>query len=157
MGYYLTFESVGSSPTIMASELESRWTGTIRSFREALKKAVNEVAMPSITRNFQVGGRPKWAANASSTTAKKSSARPLINTGKMAKSAGRQARWSFSMDEARWRPPPLVGRNGFPYPSLHQIGGKDVPARPYGVLQQEDVEKIERIFADWIEVRMAGG
>lgn len=136
----------------------------LRSLREPLKRAVQQVIIPSIRMNFDAQGRPPWAPYASSTiefhqelgtTMSKS----LLNkTGTLKRTATQLNVWSITKEEAKF--------NGLPqnvwYGNLHQTGGKGgkgaggvIPARPFVMFQDSDGDKITQVFAKWLDERIA--
>lgn len=150
----------------------------IRSFREPLEISIREVMRPSIRTNFDVGGRPKWAELAASTIAKRekkgTGTKTLVEKGTLRKIASQRNIWDVSSTVALVRGFALLER--VPYAGYQQTGtgkgmkaipmkdergrnifgvGDSMPARPYLFIQEEDIEKIEQIFLEWIEMRIA--
>lgn len=147
----------------------------IRSFREPLRRSVKEVMIPSIRTNFEQGGRPEWEPLTDFTVKKKGGdARPLIRTGSLMRMMGYINIWSIDSEKAMITDLP---QNVW-YGKVHQAGnattksysvknvstgksttftetGEGIPARPFVVLQNEDVDAIDRVFSDWLGERIA--
>jgi len=135
----------------------------IRSFKEPLKRCVQKVIIPSIQANFDAGGRPAWAPYANSTlefhemlgTAMSSSM--LNRTGALKATMGNVSNWTITTDSAKLSDLP----QRVWYGKVHQAGyggnsGKgQIPARPFVMFQDEDADKITKIFADWLDERIA--
>jgi len=177
------------APGIVAKDID-RLGIDIRSFREPLVKAIRTVMMPSIRKNFQVGGRPEpWQALAAYTVAKRSATGPiLVRSGNLARAASSFAIWSIGETSAAIKSMP----SNVWYGNLHQAGYGSIgdiarrqlgpgatlqdiqeramelfmgatpakkqtkvtiPQREFALFQQEDMEDIQEIFADWMEDR----
>jgi phage gpG-like protein len=77
----------------------------IRSFREPLGRAIRQVMVPSIRRNFDEGGRPAWEPLASSTLAFREfygagGQAPLVRTGQLRRVASQINIWDVSTTTA---------------------------------------------------------
>ncbi len=140
----------------------------IRSYREPMTRAIKNVVIPSINKNFESGGRPAWTELAAGTIANRArdgfSPGPiLVRTGKMRRAATAFARWQLTRDTA------VMGAD-FPssaqYGPIHQIADSEdifggvgntafLPGRPFALIQEEDQPKIEEIFVVWIRERLA--
>lgn len=92
----------------------------IRSFKEPLSRAIKLVIIPSIRKNFQVGGRPEWDPLAEATIkARNFSAWPiLVRTGKLQRRATQLNIWDISMTSATVRSLPADAFYGV----YHQAG-----------------------------------
>lgn len=137
---------------ILANDLQNFASYGIRSFREPLTKSVREVVIPSIRNNFAAEGRPGWAPLAPSTVLSRQGASgPILNrTGRLLKVATQFNIWTYTKDSAQ-----ITGIDSrVKYGKYHQGGTRKMPARPFIVLQDEDEEQIERIFAEWVDDRM---
>lgn len=172
----LNFEpSVG----ILARKVD-KLGASIRSFKEPLKRAVKDVMIPSIRRNFDEGGRPAWEPLAPATIENRGGdTAPLVRTGLLRRTMGYINIWHIDGEKAMITDLP----DSIWYGKVHQAGmgatrevvriknpltGKytesvsgniaGIPARPFVVMQDEDVDDIEEIFDDWIDerVRAAG-
>lgn len=136
----------------------------IRSFREPLKRCVQQVMIPSILANFDAEGRPPWAPYADTTVEfhemlNLDMSRALLNkTGALKRTATTLAVWTLTKESATF--------GGLPqsvwYGNLHQSGGKGgkgpkglIPARPFVMFQDEDGDKIAEVFAKWLDERIA--
>ncbi len=113
-------------------------------YKEPLEESVDQVLAPSISLNFDVEGRPSWEPLAPSTVAAKGSNAILIASGEMATWAEDPGSWDISSTEAA-----LVG--GPDYAVYHQEGTSKMPARPFAVVQPDDMDDIENIFWDWLD------
>jgi len=155
----------------------------IRSFKEPLREAVKEVVIPSIRRNFDAGGRPKWELLVHSTVLRKGGdERPLIRTGKLRREMGYLKIWTIDREKAMITDLP----NSIWYGKVHQAGatfstrapaakqvtvsgpgytyrgskkdadegGGEIPARPFVVLQSSDMRKIDGVFNRWLDMRI---
>lgn len=134
---------------ILEAEFEM-FSLSIRSFREPLKRAIQQVMSPSIRQNFDVGGRPPWPELAPATLASKSGEGILVKTGLLQRVAGQLNVWELTSEEAYVSQLPRAE-----YGVIHQDGGGFIPARPFMVIQPEDEEAIEGVFADWLDERIA--
>lgn len=72
----------------------------IRSFREPLRKAVKEVMIPSIRKNFDTRGRPPWEPLALGTVAQKGNDKPLVTTGRLRRQMGYINIWTIDREKA---------------------------------------------------------
>lgn len=125
------------------------FSGKIRSFREPLERAVRQVIIPSIDQNFAAGGRPSWAP-LSPTTIKQSNGSILIRTGALRQGATQLNNWTYSSTEAMMSQ--LPGRVW--YGAIHQEGSKNIPARPFAMIQAEDETKVDQVFEEWLIERL---
>jgi len=112
-------------------------------------KTIGDVVRTSAVRNFEVGGRPKWAPLSPRTILKKGHSRPLIDSSILMGSINYKAH----SDRVG------VGTNRV-YARIHQLGGKagrgkktDIPARPFLGVQPEDVVEIRETLYDYLLVR----
>ena len=147
----------------MAVELDISWEGrsasdfarsfdvaaNIKSFRPALQEIGQKVVAPSISVNFQVGGRPAWRPLSESTIERKSRAgydspsKILVATGAMEAAATNPGNYKVTDDELRAAP------FGIDYWGFHQAGS-GVPQRVIMMLQSLDRTKVNKIFADYL-------
>jgi phage gpG-like protein len=152
---------------------------SLKSFREPLKESVQKVVIPSIRRNFDAGGRPKWRALTANTVAHKhGDSRPLIRSGQLRRQMGYLKIWTITTESAMITDLP----QSIWYGKVHQAGLGEmrsftvknigtgaaetfteegeggIPARPFVVLQRGDLTKIQRRFDVWLgkKVRAAG-
>ena len=155
------FSFVGTLPTVIIGQdfwpqvevLQNKlnkFGETFTDFREPLKKVVTQVMIPSINTNFAVGGRPPWQQLAIGTLENRrlssTSATILVDTGHLRKKATQVNMWVVGRDELR----PLAFGPLVSYGIFHQSGTRHMPARPFVVLQDDDVSEIVRIFDEWI-------
>ena len=156
----------------------------IRSFREPLKRIIKQVVIPSIRQNFDSGGRPAWVPLSEFTLRRKAKkgqpSTPLIATGRLRRVATQMGIWHIDTEKALILDmPPDVW-----YGKVHQAGhggsggggGKtimmktptgmievpdfgdsfesSIPARPFIMVQKEDVDKMELIMSMWVGERV---
>lgn len=94
--------SVTFSPTIgIAAARIDKLGLDIRSFREPLKRAVKDVMIPSIRKNFDDGGRPSWTPLSDATLKLRQSrnisgSNPLVATGALRAGATQQNIWTIT-------------------------------------------------------------
>jgi len=130
----------------------------IRSFREPLKRSIQEVLAPSFRKNFDVQGRPtKWAPLAEYTVEVRSNSGPILErTGQLKRTIQQFNIWSVDSEKAAiTRLPSKIW-----YGTLHQAGhmglggSAPLPARPFVMIQDpEDYDDIEEVFARWLQER----
>lgn len=111
--------------------------------------SIKKVVIPSMIRNYMLQGRPSWQPLAESTIERRSSKgfpRILIDTEKMARISTSWPIWKVDGNSANMEALDAV----VPYARYHQSGTKNMPARPFALLQLKDVENIVIIFDDWI-------
>lgn len=111
------------------------------SFEEPLRRAVQEVMIPSFATNFDVGGRPEWAPTKEPAASLSSSI--LVRTGELRAAATSIDIWTISDTEAAVTEAPTA------YGVFHQFGTRKMAARPFLVMQEEDEERIQEVFLDW--------
>lgn len=130
----------------------------IRSFREPLKRSIQQVLAPSFRKNFDVGGRPRWQPLSSETIEirqrlNKRGKGILIRTGTLRRVASQLNIWTITTTSAVIKDLP----SRIWYGTLQQAGTRsgtaNIPARPFIVLQPEDYDGIEKVFAKWIDER----
>lgn len=124
----------------------------LQDYSEPLKRAIRQVAIPSIERNFEDQGRPGWEPLSANTLAMRErlgigSDRILEVTGALKESATSFDIWTVNRDSAYVANLPTSVWYGV----LQQNGLSKVriPARPFIMLQSEDEDAIEAIFVDW--------
>jgi phage gpG-like protein len=125
----------------------------VRSFREPLKRSIQQVMGPSFRQNFTVGGRPAWPPLAEETLRIKSKANQpadiLVRTGRLRRVAGQLNLWTLSRDDARVVSIP----SGADYGRFHMTGTRWMPAREWMGFQPVDIQAIEQVFVEWIRER----
>lgn len=125
----------------------------IRSFREPLKRSIQQVVAPSIQTNFDVGGRPEWEPLAEKTLEDKARlgypSDPLVRTGKLRRVAGQLNAWTLTSEDAT-----MTQLSGVDYGEFHQDGTQFMPAREFAIIQDpDDVDAIQQVFENWLEER----
>lgn len=121
-----------------------------------LKEAAH-IATRAMTTNIDVGGRPPWPMLATSTIIKKTYeapfyvVKPLMRTGYMYDTIYGEKYWRITKDKADMEQLDTV----VPYAKYHQLGTKNMPARPFAVLPEKYIEMIVVSFDSWIR-RMTG-
>lgn len=164
---------VTPSPILLWKSFDA-FADNIRSLKEPLQRAVRDVLAPSIRLNFEAEGRPvRWQALADGTVATKEymgrsqPSRILYATGTLARVASQLNIWTidggYQTGEASAYIADLPERAW--YGKVHQAGmtlmsrarqlpmAYDIPQRPWALIQDEDVERIELIFYEWVEER----
>lgn len=123
------------------------------SFEAPLRLAVNSVIIPSIRANFEAEGRPKWQSLSDSRVAgRKGQAHPILNdTGKLKSVATSPSIWRYTPYSAE-----VTGMDSVSYAGYVQGGTTKMPAREFLTIQPEDAAKIERLFAEWVDVQTRG-
>jgi len=148
-------------PIILAGQF-MKFGMDIRSFREPLERSVRQVMVPSLRANFDAGGRPPWQPLATLTVLAKvdkgaaEPMSPLILSGKLRRVAGQINLWSINGPEGE----ASISQEKLGdvwYGVIHQVGAQtptgNIPAREWALFQDEDMDKIEEIFWDWIGER----
>jgi len=180
------------SLSIMAKRIDRIALG-VSDFKVPLERAVREVMIPSIRRNFEVGGRPPWDPLADDTIERRqasgyTSDQILVRTGDLERGATSFSIWTITDVSATVRDLPQdiwygkVHQAGFEGAtsagssrlgvsfvnsgmSLREIADAvgrssgelaNIPPRPFILFQDEDLSKIDRIFAEWIGEVVAG-
>jgi phage gpG-like protein len=155
----------------------NKFSVDIRSFREPLKRSVQQVMIPSIMANFAAEGRPSWQQLADSTVETRGSAHPILQrSGKLKKAMSALARWSISETAATIKDLPAdvayggVHQAGAAGTEIGVLGGRSatemgretvvgisggVPQRQFVMFQDGDAEAIDLIFLRWLEERAA--
>jgi phage gpG-like protein len=135
--------------TIIGSQFRD-WGGQIGRFQEPLQVAIDNVVAPSIATNFSVGGRPAWAPLLPQTLERRlHSAPPLTDTGLLRDVGSSPSIWTVRNDRAFI---PSAALGGAVYGAIHQSGSSRMAARPWAVLQPQDVAQIQEIMGDWAGV-----
>ena len=108
-----------------------------------------EVAHFSVTRNFDVGGRPRWKPLSAVTIKKKGHNRPLIGrTGNLANITVQSGRTSVILG---------THPSARAYAAIQQFGGRAgrnlkvlIPARPYMMLQPDDMVEMRQLTRGYV-------
>ena len=113
-----------------------------------LMKLIGEVAMASVQENFEVGGRPSWQPLAPATVKAKGHSKPLVASGIL-----KNVIMKASANEVLVGVQPAAKE----YAAIQHFGGKagrnhsvTIPARPYMLLQDEDLQEIDELVRNWI-------
>lgn len=121
----------------------------MRKVRTPLEESIRKVLAPSFGRNFDTAGRGQWAPLADSTVQIKQRyglpLDPLIQLGELAAAAEDPGNWDIGNEIAEFRLPADVYYGG-----VHQFGSRKIPQRAWAVVQEEDLDEIEEIFAEWV-------
>jgi phage gpG-like protein len=188
--------SITFSPTLGITARRMDKLGMdIRSFRVPLTRSIQQVVAPSIGKNFDVGGRPKWEPLSEGTVEIQQKLTntgphsPLIKSGKLRRVMTQLNIWTITTDAAILKHTPA----SVPYANVQQGGyeGRDtgaskvgsrnlksivnaarqtakvrnrsgtvdsrppsIPARPFVMLQDADIPKIEAVFGKWLDERI---
>jgi phage gpG-like protein len=128
-------------------------------FKEPLKECIEKVVIPSIRANFDAGGRPTWAPYAQSTLdfhkmlGEAVSDAMLVKTGSLRDTMDSSSIWTITKEEAYIADLPAE----IWYGKVHQGGygggsnNGPIPARPFVLLQDSDLEAIDDVFAKWLD------
>jgi phage gpG-like protein len=180
MGITVTLDP---SPLLLVSQFD-RLGLDIRSFKEPLRQSIQEIVAPSLRKNFYAQGRPdRWPQLAEQTVQQKSATGhsgnapfPLVRTGKLRRVAGQLNLWRIDGIDG-------IATVDLPsdvwYGAVHQEGSNEgtnavykvrsrsggtrtvergdpgrVPQRIWAIIQDEDVDGIERVFEKWIQGRL---
>src|SRR6202012_892431 len=155
----------------------------IRSFKEPLKRSIQQVIAPSIGQNFLSNGRPDgWTPLSADTEVVKAqdpnTSFPvdsiLRRTGLLWKTMQQYNIWTVTQTQAAILSLP----DKIWYGNIHQAGFGNkassfadplhinldelskaenrvyIPARPFAMLQDEDLDKIQDVFSTWLNERV---
>lgn len=143
----------------------------IRSFRVPLTRAVKQVIIPSIRKNFDVEGRPRWAALSSATVELRGENHPILRrSGALRRGATQFNIWTIGRTSAIVQHLPdrvwygYLHQAGYGQATAAQLTGEitgeeapiRIPQRQFIMLQREDADAIHAIFHEWLGERMAG-
>jgi phage gpG-like protein len=147
----------------------------LKDFRTPLRRAIQQVVIPSIQMNFHKHGRPRWEPLADNTVANKNgNLVPLQRTGALMAGMRSLDLWTISRQTAFIADLPQsiwygkVHQAGYEAQretftiknvstgqsethTLHDIGAGGIPARPFVMLQPSDELLIEQVFDIWLE------
>lgn len=135
--------------------------------RQLMGEIRDEVMIPRINHNFEIGGEPMWdpillsSYNARRSVGKKGRlteeealqqnalfAHPLIDTGQMRTAATAKARFKIAHNEMTYGNWPRRRWFG----PIHDLGGPVMPKRQFVQIKQpDDVQDISRLTLDWAE------
>lgn len=115
-------------------------------FSEPLAASLELVILPSIRKNFDVGGRPPWQQLSEPYRTYRLPRPILIQSGALLQATQAIGNWRVDFNSIE-----LTGIDSVPYAAYHQGGTRRMPARPFVMFQSEDVEDIVRIFEIWVD------
>jgi phage gpG-like protein len=136
----------------------------VRSYKEPLKRSVQQVIAPAIAQNFasESGGGDSWEPLAESTIATRAylgfSEGPILQrTGRLAKAAQQLNIWHIDREQAFVDNLPSRVKD---YGYVQQFGGvagrgSFIPARPFLVVDEDAVDDIVDVFQNWIGERLS--
>jgi phage virion morphogenesis protein len=156
MALTLKAEISGLTPSRTIADLDAMGA-RLHDMRPAFKIA-GQIARGSINRNFMEGGRPsKWAPLKPATIRRRrgfGNPQVLRDTGVLMTSIGAEND-AYGIYELA--PSSLTLGTNVPYAAPHQFGATSgrshtvvVPARPFMMLQDVDVDRIAQVFEDFI-------
>lgn len=142
----------------------SRVAAQLRGYKKPLETAVRQVLAPRIYNNFDTNGASgEWAPLSIETVKWKLTngfARvafePLKRTGKLQKRAGQVNLWKVTTDSTSLEFLP----EDVEYGIYHQQGyinartGTEVPARPWAVILESDIDAVEQIIETYAWVQL---
>jgi phage gpG-like protein len=151
---------------------------SLKDFRTPLKRAIQQVVIPSIQMNFHKHGRPRWAPLAESTVRKNGGrVEPLVDTGALQEGMKSIDLWTISRQTAFIADLPqsiwygkvhqagmgarhsvsvsLAGTSRTHDSGIEELGSGAIPARPFVMLQPSDELLIEQVFDIWLDERIA--
>lgn len=125
--------------------------------RQPLLRSAREVLSPSIGANFDAGGRPPWDPVIPDSSYRKKlggGGGPLSVTGKLQKSAEAFARWHVADNVLTYGNFPSSTWFAVVHDSEDVAAKANIPARPFALIQEEDIAPIGDIFMDWVEEKV---
>lgn len=141
-------------------------SSSVKSFREPLTLSLNAVVQPAIVSNFADQGRPRWKPLSAATLAsrnplrttkknvktKSSGNRILDRTGRLKNIATQKNLWEIKDDQLTFRINFFTQK--VVYGAFHQMGTKNMVARPFISMTEKDEDDVEDIFELWLQTRM---
>ena len=136
-----------------------------RKLRKPFERIRDEVMIPSIRKNFEVGGRPRWEPLSLATfqsggfggreafiqSGATGGRTPLDKTGQMKRAATAKARFTIRQNEMTYGKWPEKRWFG-PVHNLPDLSERaQIPNRPFTLIQQEDKVAITEIMMEWVE------
>lgn len=158
------------NPTIFMIQRGLREATSSKYVGRPLWDAIDRVLIPSIKQNFDKEGRPqKWKPLRIGTMIMRArqgwpQEGPILQRTKMLKNT--------ALARARWTVDPVKGQalyGKFPprawYANIHQggyagflaspvAGAQPIQPRPFAVIQEQDMDDIEKIFRAWLSKKM---
>ena len=148
------------SPSIFAIQRGIREALNLRYIGKPLWETIDQVFIPSIKKNFDKQGRPlKWRPL--SPVTKQFRSKQGYGPGPILDRSGRLKR--AAQAKARWSVDPTKGQavyGNFPgnvwYAELQQAGyfPRNIAARPFAVIQEQDTIDMEQIFRQFISKKL---
>ncbi len=148
------------SPSIFAIQRGIREALDLKYIGKPLWETIDNVFIPSIKKNFNNQGRPqRWRALSPVTTEFRSrqgyGPGPILDrSGKLKRAAQAKARWSVDATKGQ------AVYGNFPgnvwYAELQQAGyfPRNIVARPFAVIQEQDTIDMESIFRNFISKKL---
>lgn len=110
--------SISPSIGLVAKDIDKLGLA-LKDFREPITRSIKRVMIPSIRKNFDVGGRPAWDALAEYTVKVRGDDGPiLVRSGKLKHGATQFSIWTITDTSASVRSLP----NSIWYGAIHQAG-----------------------------------
>lgn len=133
----------------------------IKSFREPLKRSIQQVLAPSFRKNFEAEGRPEpWVPLSEVTINMRDAAGPiLVRSGLLKRTIQQFNIWTVDRTKAAILDLPekiwygKVHQGGYGYGRKSQSRAAGIPARPFVMIQEEDYAAIDKVFEKWLEER----
>lgn len=151
----------------------------IKDFREPLRMAIKEVMIPSFKANFDQGGRPDpWEPWSDATVEIMSNmgvgGTLMKRSGNLEAATQSMDIWTITPTSASIRSLPqtvwysYLHQGGFTVNMPNKRAGKtatiagvsfspssfDIPARPFIMVQDQDYDRIERVFSKWLDKKL---
>lgn len=132
--------------------------------RELFEKCRDEVIIPSIDKNFEVGGRPPWEPLSPNTLGFKAGReseflqafaedkvrKPLVKTGQLRRAATAKKRFTIRNNRMTYGSWPNRRWFGQVH-NIESIAEKaQIPWRPFSLFQREDLVAIQEIGEEWM-------
>ena len=139
------------SAAFLAAEFASAGIA-LKSFKEPLKRSIQQVIAPGIRHAFEVEGIPPWAPLKPETlTIKESLGYPadiLIREGKLKKRATQLNAWTINTQSAIFE---NLGDASYGY--FHLEHTKWMPVRDFLSSIDSDIDQVTDVFGNWVEER----
>lgn len=136
--FFRDIAAISAAAELLAKNLDD--------FQEPLRASLELVIMPSIAKNFEVGGRPKWKELSFPYNVYRRPAPILVQTGDLFQATQSMQNWDVGPNSIS-----MSGISSVKYANYHQTGTSKMPARPYVMIQPEDVSEIVQIFEIWVD------
>ena len=134
--------------------------------RKPFERMRDEVMIPSIRQNFEVGGRPnKWEPISQATSGMSTSdfiasaasgtiggRKPLNKTGQLKRAATAKARFHIRANEMTFGKFPAKRWFGLVHDRAEIAAKAEIPHRPFVLIQHpEDSNQMAEILMEWVE------